>query len=105
MSQYPPGGAIFPQEKKTPQSPDYTGYVEIDDAMLSDLAAEIQRSPEKKTRIRLAVWRQQSRNSGKNFLSVKPSTLSSRPNPNQNTQVNQTPAAGAAPPMDDEIPF
>ena len=116
MSQYPPGGAIFRRDKKTPQSPDMDGYVEIDEAMLSEIAMEIQQSPERKTRLNVAMWSKVGR-SGKEFLSVKPRTETQRSREmgalgggggGQGGGGYQQPSGRPAPshsPLDDDIPF
>ena len=72
-NQYPPSGALFPRKKTTPQSPDHTGDVEIDQEMLSDLAYEISQSPDGRTKLRLACWNKMSRQNTP-YMSIKPST-------------------------------
>lgn len=109
MSQYPPGGAIFKRDKKTPQSPDMDGYVEIDEAMLSEIAMEIQQSVDRRTRLNVALWTKEG-NSGKKFLSVKPRTQTQREREMAGRDgggggQQQSRPAPRPDPLDDTIPF
>ncbi len=103
--QYPPGGAIFKHSKKTPQSPNMDGYVEIDEEMLSDIAVEIQNSPERRAKLHLSLWTKESRK-GDKFFSVKPRTETARQRELDRLDRRGGDRPAARPdPLDDEIPF
>jgi hypothetical protein len=116
MSQYPPSGALFRKDKKTEQSPDMDGYVEIDDQMLSDIAQEIQASSDRKTKLHIACWTRESK-SGMKFMSIKPRTETAREAQRAAYSGGSASQGGGGPqgasarhgsshdPLDDSIPF
>ena len=65
---YPPGGMLGNNSrKKTDKHPDYTGYVEVDRAMLQKLEAKLNMSG--RAKIELAGWNRRSAK-GNDFISI-----------------------------------
>ncbi len=108
MTDYPAGGALFRNDRKTSDSaPDYTGKVEIDMATFQHLQMQVQGGSTKPV-IRLAGWTKQGKNGA--FVSLKASEMQSA-GQGQGTYV-QTQRRDSQPSnakgggfMDDEIPF
>jgi uncharacterized protein (DUF736 family) len=87
---YPPGGALFTNERKTSDKhPDYRGNLEIDRDLLKIMVEQAKAG--EKINMDLAGWKKTSK-SGSTFLSLK----ADKPY----KKAEQKPA-----PIDDEIPF
>ncbi len=70
MPDYPPGGSLFTNDKKTKDvQPDYTGYLEIDRDTLDSLNDQARAGDTPK--MDLSGWKKQARQSGKTFLSLQ----------------------------------
>ncbi|MFO0449498.1 MAG: hypothetical protein ACK52I_12705 [Pseudomonadota bacterium] len=68
MSNYPPGGVLFHQDKKTnPKAPDYTGNLEISRDTLNHLVAMAKK--EQPLKMQLSGWKKPTKNGG-TFLSL-----------------------------------
>ena len=91
MSNYPPSGALFVNEKKrSEKSPDYTGKLELSDEVVNDLVAQTERGVEK-PQISLIGWKKTSK-AGKQFLSVIGNVYEERGSgsPQQSNDVNDS---------------
>lgn len=108
--QYPPGGVLFNnQKKKSDNSPDFTGSLEVDADLLTELQAQLQANP--RAKLDLAAWRKMS--NGKEFLSLRLKRpyngAMTQPQGNGGQYANSTQQGSqqrsAPPPIDDEIPF
>jgi hypothetical protein len=68
MSDYPPGGVLFTNDrKKSDKAPDYTGNLELSDEVLRDLVAQAKEG--KTPKMELVGWKKMGK-SGKGFLSL-----------------------------------
>ena len=68
MSNYPPGGVLFHQDKKTnPKAPDYTGNLEISRDTLNHLVDMAKK--EQPLKMQLSGWKKPTKNGG-TFLSL-----------------------------------
>jgi len=101
MPDYPPGGVIFPNDRKAnDRAPDFTGIIDIDQALCSEIADQLRANP--RAKLEVAGWRK-SKN-GKEFVSLRlqpPYGRRSAP-PQQQGQPQQSPAPSIS---DDDIPF
>ena len=105
MAQYPASGILFQNDRKqNERQPDYTGNLEVDREVVTDLWNQMQEGVEH-PKANLVGWRKTSKN-GKPFLSLRSDLLKERKEkggyqapsgyPNNQNSSNQ---------MDDEIPF
>jgi hypothetical protein len=93
MSNYPPGGVLFHQDKKrSPKAPDYTGNLEISRETLNHLIAMAKK--DEPLKMQLSGWRKRSKNGG-TFLSLVAAK------PYEKSESHGSPSRD----MDDEIPF
>lgn len=94
MTQYPPGGVLFPNDRKANEkAPDFKGNLELDQALADEIAQQLRANP--RAKLEIAGWRK-SKN-GKEFVSL-------RVQPPYKRESTQN-AAPATQPPDDEIPF
>jgi len=93
MSNYPPGGVLFQQDKKrSPKAPDYTGNLEISRETLNHLIAMAKKNEPLK--MQLSGWIKPTRTGG-TFISLSASK------PYEKPESSGSPSRD----IDDEIPF
>ena len=98
MSQYPPSGVLFTNNRKrSDKSPDYTGKLELSDEVLQDLVAQMERGVEKPV-LSLIGWKKMSHKTGAVFLSL----LGNKFEENPNSDGSSDQSAGK---LDDSVPF
>ena len=98
MSQYPPSGVLFTNNRKrSDKSPDYPGKLELSDEVLQDLVAQMERGVEKPV-LSLIGWKKMSQKTGAVFLSL----LGNKFEENPNSDGSSDQSAGK---LDDSVPF
>ena len=104
MAQYPASGILFQNDRKqNERQPDYTGNLEVDREVVTDLWNQMQEGVEH-PKANLVGWRKTSKN-GKPFLSLRSDLWRER----KSSDNYQAPAGHQnnkqSNDMDDEIPF
>jgi hypothetical protein len=97
MSNYAPSGALFVNsKKKSNNSPDYTGKLELSDEVINDLVSQMERGVEK-PQLSLVGWKKVSKQ-GREFLSIIGNVFEERGNGAEPQQQKSNS-------LDDNVPF
>ena len=98
MTEYPPSGALFTNQRKQKESqPDYTGTLELSDEVVNDLVEQISRGVAK-PKLSLAGWKKVAQKSGATFLSLRGNKFEEK----LNNASNQAPVSAQS---NEPIPF
>lgn len=104
MSDKTTGIMFYNTKKSSPNAPDFSGRVEMDDDFLSALAAA-PRDENGKVVLRLAGWRKTSAKSGNDFISLSAEPMrEAQGGGGQRSSGREEPSRGKTF-NDDEIPF
>ena len=106
MAQYPASGILFKNDRKqNERQPDYTGNIEMDSKVVTDLWNQLQEGVEH-PKANLVGWRKVASN-GNPFLSLRSDLLRDRKEKGGHQgQSSETQTQGSASnDLDDEIPF
>ena len=104
MTDYPPSGVLFSNnKKKSEKQPDFTGDLEVSDEVVNDLVDQMSRGITK-PKLSLAGWKKVSRK-GLNFMSLVGSVQRERSQNSYDGTNNNAPSPAINKKEDDSIPW